>query len=103
MVVALLILLAATTFTGMMTLADTDNAGPLKPWFGNEQVVQQRAEAEAAGQRFRYRSPYKEPHEFLVNITLILIIFHIAGVALASWVHRENLPRAMVTGMKRAE
>jgi cytochrome b len=103
MTVALLIFLGATTFTGMMTLADSENDGPLKPWFGNEQVVQDRAAAEAAGQRFRYRSPYEEPHEVLVNITLILVILHLAGVALASYVHRENLPRSMVTGTKRAE
>lgn len=103
MVVALLVCLAGTTVTGMMTLADSANAGPLTAWFGNETVVEQRAAAEAAGQRFRYRSPYKEPHEVLANLTLLLVILHIGGVALASFAHRENLPRAMVTGMKRAE
>jgi|FEC22Drversion2_1045045.scaffolds.fasta_scaffold00093_11 cytochrome b len=103
MVVALLVCLAGTTITGMMTLADSANAGPLAPWFGNQAVVEQRATAEAAGQRFRYRSPYKEPHELLANLTLLLVILHIGGVALASFAHHENLPRAMVTGMKRAE
>jgi cytochrome b len=103
MTVALLIFLAAITFTGMMTLADTDNRGPLRAWFGNEQVVQERAAAKAAGTQFRYRSPYEEVHEVLVNLTLILIILHLSGVALASYVHRENLPRSMVTGMKRSE
>ncbi|MCT8972678.1 cytochrome b/b6 domain-containing protein [Microbaculum marinisediminis] len=103
MTVALLVFLAAISVTGMMTLADTDNAGPLAAWFGNPDVVAAREAALAAGQEFRYRSPFKEPHEVLVNITLVLIILHLVGVALASVVHRESLPRAMVTGMKRAE
>ncbi len=103
MTVALLVLLAAICVTGMMTLADIANAGPLAAWFGNPEVAAARAAAEAAGQHYRYRSPYEEPHEVLVNITLVLVILHILGVVLASFVHKESLPRAMITGMKRAE
>lgn len=103
MTVVLLLGLAGICVTGMLTLADAGNAGPLAAWFGNEEVAAARAAAQEAGERFRYRSPYEEPHEVLVNITLVLIILHIAGVALASFVHKESLPKAMVTGMKRAE
>ncbi|MBI4740070.1 MAG: cytochrome b/b6 domain-containing protein [Betaproteobacteria bacterium] len=45
---------------------------------------------------------FKEAHEIAATLMLLVVIGHLAGVALESWRHRENLPRAMITGFKEA-
>jgi cytochrome b len=41
-------------------------------------------------------------HKGLVYATLGLIALHVAGVLVSSVAHRENLVKAMITGLKRA-
>lgn len=44
-----------------------------------------------------------EVHEVVGNTMLLLVGVHIVGVAVASYLHRENLPRSMVTGVKQGK
>ncbi|BCB25158.1 hypothetical protein SKTS_00440 [Sulfurimicrobium lacus] len=69
--------------SGLVTLAGQEGQGPLAEW-----VPYGSAKA------------FKEVHEALVNAMLAMVILHLAGVALESWRHRENLARAMLTGSK---
>lgn len=44
----------------------------------------------------------KESHEAVATLMLLGVFGHLMGVALESWLHRENLVGAMVTGVKQA-
>jgi cytochrome b len=119
MVVALLLALTATVATGLLAYGGEKHAGPLvflfpgpaasEPVAGDDAAARfpsrdDPAPAPAAeGPSRRAESELVELHETFVNVTLVLVILHVAGVILASFAHRENLVRAMVTGRKRAE
>lgn len=46
---------------------------------------------------------YEDVHEVLANLMLVVVGIHIAGVVVSSWLHRENLIGAMLTGFKRGD
>lgn len=101
MVIALLLALAGATGTGMALHAVRNNAGPLA---GLIVAAPATVAVPSESGRDRPRKPgrqLKEIHEVLANITLVLVLLHLAGVAVASLAHRENLVRAMLTGRKR--
>jgi cytochrome b len=84
MVVTLLVFLALTVTTGLVVYGGDQQAGPLAGMFTKD-----------LGESF------EDMHELIANITLALVIAHDCAVILASFVFRENLPRAMLTGYKR--
>lgn len=88
MIVAMLISLVLTTFTGMAVYGGgEEHAGPL------------------AGVAFfqRYGEAFEEVHEFLANFTLFLVVIHVVGVIFESLLHRENLVSSMINGFKRID
>lgn len=119
MAVALLLSLVATALAGMTLLAADDNEGPLaglispqtRAEYGLPSLAviavreasedEDEAEDEDKKPRNAAVDEIQDVHEFLANLTLALIILHLGGVGLASYRHRENLARAMVTGNKR--
>ena len=98
MSMALVLVLSATLATGL-ALHGVHGSGPLAMMM-SEQVVADMStdhDEEDAAEEF-----WEETHELFVNISLALVILHVLGVLASSWRHRENLPRSMLDGRKRA-
>ena len=102
MIVIMLIVLFAISFSGLKTYA-TEGKGPLAQ---AEIILVAPAYADDDGYKGKGKRPghkfWEEVHEVLANLMLLLVFIHIAGVIVSSLVHRENLVRAMVDGKKYA-
>ena len=113
MVLILLVGLTATVGSGLVLYAIEENAGPLAGIVtanrseGEATLSEQREAEDDDVQATEAESAegseelWEEVHDVAANLTLVLVCLHVAGVFLASFVHRENLARAMVTGRKR--
>jgi len=102
MVFALLIMLAATTATGMAELAASYGEGPLSGIIAQRPSAALSVANPATPDGERPESALQQVHEIFANLTLFLIVLHISGVIAASILHRENLVLGMVTGRKDA-
>ncbi len=101
MIVALLVTLAGTAFTGWLMEDETRLAMlPAMPAIVAPAWADDGDEREH-GELGEVEGPLKEVHETLANLMLLLAALHVGGVVLTSLRHRENLARAMVTGDKR--
>ena len=89
MIFLLLVMLTLVSITGLVLYGADEHAGPLAGLM--------------AGMGENVEETFESLHEFFANFTLFLVIVHLAGVAVESILHKENLVWAMVSGYKRTE
>jgi cytochrome b len=85
MILLLLLSLVLTAGSGMALYAVEEHAGPLAGLMTASESAEEL---------------WEELHELFGNLTLALVIAHVAGALVSSYLHRENLVKAMVTGRK---
>ncbi len=113
MIIVMLIALLVTAFTGLKTLA-TEGQGPLattdisilRVAYANEDEHDEHDDDRTYNtvhhQKRQKEEFWEEMHESMTTFMIFLIIIHLGGVTIASWLHKENLIIAMITGRKKS-
>ncbi len=103
MIVALLLTLSGTAFTGWLMAEPARLAMlPSLPQIAAPAFADDDHDVVTAWRGEGANEALEEVHKVLADLLLLLAALHVAGVVLASFRHHENLPLAMVTGDKRA-
>jgi len=109
MILALLLGLIVTTYSGLKVYAIEEGAGPLAQQTMEFNLISPAyADSDDDGDRGKHEKDggedfWEEVHEASANFVLFLVVLHIAGVVISSKLHKENLVKAMLTGKKKVE
>ncbi len=112
MIIVMLFSLLVTAFTGLKTLGSRGQ-GPLADHGisivrlayadKDEHDDDQHKYRKGREQKSKEHEFWEEIHEVMTGFMIFLIIVHISGVIVSSWVHKENLILAMITGRKKRQ
>ncbi len=112
MILALLLSLGGTVYSGLMVYALEDQAGPLAAWVASthsdthsdadSKQPKKNLKKDLKEDNSKREDFWEETHEVLANLSLLLVIMHVAGVLMSSRAHKENLVKSMFTGEKRS-
>lgn len=97
MIVALLFSLGGTVLSGLLLQGQQEHEGVFAGLFTDASP----GALMAPDGEHEQEDVLEEAHEIFANTCLLLIAVHLLGVLVGSLAHRENLPRAMLSGRKR--
>jgi len=109
MILALLLGLFVTSYSGLKVYAIEEGAGPLAQQTTEISLISSAYadddddEHEGKHEEGGDEDFWEEVHEASANFVLFLVVLHIAGVFVSSKLHKENLVKAMLTGKKKVE
>jgi len=110
MILALLLGLVATTYSGLKVYAIEEGAGPLAYQTSEINIIRSAHADDDEYERYEEHEGdedgedfWEDIHEASANFVLFLVILHIAGVFVSGRLHNENLVKAMFTGNKPLE
>jgi cytochrome b len=99
MIVALLLSIFVTCWSGIEYIG-SKGQGPLA---GNTHILTGFAVADEGNKKEHADEGdefWEEVHEIFANLSVLLVVIHIAGVVASSRMHHENLAKSMITGYK---
>lgn len=110
MILALLLGLAITTWSGLEVYAIEEGAGPLAGASNISLISPAYADDDDDEHEYGHQKDedegeeefWEEIHEVSANLVLLLVILHVLGVVVSGRIHHENLVRAMITGRKKS-
>jgi cytochrome b len=122
MVITLLLCLLVVTVSGLKVYAIEEGLGPLARSNSEFAIISNTYASKSHSDRHENEEHerndgnygeeheendeeefWEEIHEVSANLMLLLIFLHIAGVLVSSFLHNENLIKAMITGVKVKE
>ena len=98
----MIVTLSMTTFSGLKLYAVEEGKGPLAGNISLSMISTAYAHDDDY-EEDKDESIWEEVHELGVNLMLLLIVLHVAGVAYSSRAHAESLVKAMINGYKKGE
>ena len=110
MVIVMLLSLLVTAFTGLKTLG-SEGKGPLansgisifRFAYADEDENHDDDQTNKTGHHNKNQNEefWEEIHESMTSFMIFLIITHLVGVIVSSWIHKENLILTMINGRKK--
>ncbi len=108
MVIVMLLSLLVSTFTGLKALGSegkgllANNGISIVRFAYADEDEDDDAQTFKPGDHHKNQKEefWEEIHEAMTSFMIFLIVIHLAGVIVSSWVHKENLILAMINGKK---